>query len=470
MSCFHGSIGSSELVDKVRQTIQESQMLPIPAKVVVAVSGGADSVALLHALWVLRNELYLSLIVAHLNHGLRGEEADKDAVFVEDLAARLNLPAVVEKVNVRKIRMDMRIGLEETAREVRYSFLERVAEDTGADRIAVAHTADDQAETILHNIIRGTGPNGLSGMPIVRNKIIRPMINVFRSEVEAYLKEIHLDWRTDETNFSLDFTRNRIRRQLIPLIEEQFNSRIKESLLNLSCLVKDEAAVVADAAAEAFKASVKEVGKDKVVFDADKLRKLPRALLRRCLRQAIEQVKGDLRDIEYSQIEWILEHLFKFDGFTLTLPTGQIYGQLKAGELIIFRRVPPRKVDIQYKLVVPGETKIPELGVVLETKLGPKLTPPQTPYQATLDPNKIVGQLIVRTWRPGDRMVPFGMKGHKKLQDIFTDMKIPRSERGLIPVVADEDKIVWVAGIATSEQTKITPETPLVLWIEVKPL
>lgn len=435
-------------------------------RVIVAVSGGADSVALLYALWMMKDEFNLDLIAAHMNHGIRGEDADRDALFVQELAARLEIASVVEKVDVPAFRKRARLGLEEAARKVRYDFLEGIAADAGAARIAVAHTADDQVETILLNIIRGTGPDGISGMPAVRGKIIRPLINVLRADVEAYLEENGLSWTTDITNLTLDHTRNRVRLQLIPLLEEQFNPRVKDALLSLSKLARDESDAVKAATELEFTAAAKEAGHESVVLDASLLRNLPRALLRRCIRKAIEMVKGDLKDVEYVQTERIADNVAAGEDVALTLPSGKVYARIIKDELRIFRIVEPAKVEAERELKISGRTEVPELGVLFETKFVHANVRPERPSQAVIDPKKIKGKLTVRTWRRGDRILPFGMTGHKKLQDLFTDAKTPRKERGLVSVIADEEKIVWVAGYTVSELVRVTDETCPALWIE----
>jgi tRNA(Ile)-lysidine synthase len=453
----------------VRSTISRYAMTQPGETVVVGVSGGADSVALLHALWSLRQELQTDLVVAHLNHGIRGEDSDRDAEFVRGLAARLDVPSVVEKVDLPGLRKQMRLGMEEVARKVRYDFLERIATSAQAARIAVAHTADDQVETVLLNIIRGAGPEGLRGMPAVRGKIIRPLIDLFRSDVEAYLRENDLKWRTDATNLDPAYARNRVRLELIPFLEEKFNPRIRDVLLSLSRLAAEEAEVVRAEAEKAFESAVKEAGRESVAFDAAVLRGSERALVRRCLRMAIETVKGDLRDVEYGQVERIVGKLESGEDFGLTLPSGRVYASLARGRLLIYRRTDARRVEVRRKLAVPGRTEVPELSIAIETRLVPKTARPLLPSQAVVDSSKLSGPLVVRTWKPGDRMVPLGMAGHKKLQDLFTDRKVPREERGRIPIVADDEKIVWVVGVATSELVKVTDKTDAALWLECLP-
>jgi len=459
-----------DFLSTVRSTVSRYGMIRPGETVVVAVSGGADSVALLHSLWRLREELGIDLVAAHLNHGIRGEEAERDAEFVQALAAQLGVPSVVEKAHVPQTAREMRLGVEEAARKARYEFLDRTALSSHAARIAVAHTADDQVETVLLNIIRGAGPDGLAGMPAVRGKVVRPLIELFRADVESYLRENRLSWRTDLTNFEAEHTRNRVRLELIPLLEQRFNPRVKEAVLTLSKLAADEAEVVRSAAEQAFRGVSIKAGLCSVELDAAALLGLSKAVARRCLRMAIEMVKGDLRDVEYAQVERVLDVLSLGRGFVITLPSGRVYAKLAGGVLQVFRKRRVERIEVVREIEAPGRTAVPELGVELEASLVPAETRPESRWEAVVDPAKIAGRLIVRTWRPGDSMIPLGMTGHKKLQDLFTDRKVPRDERVRVPVIADDEKIVWVAGLAVSEEAKVTGGARQGLLIQCWPI
>lgn len=461
---------NNALVEKVRETIARYRMIERGDTVIVAVSGGADSVALLHVLNTLRDELDMNLVVAHMNHCIRGADSDQDALFVEALSTKLGIPYVIETTDVPAIRKQMHVGIEEAARKVRYDFLEQVAKSCDAKRVAVAHTADDQAETVLLNIIRGAGLEGLSRMPYVRGRIIRPLMEISKSQVEAYLKENGLAWRVDESNLDQNYARNRVRHRLVPLLRDEFNPRVKEALVTLSKLACDESDIVSQAAQGVFESTTKEVGPKSVIFDADMLAGNPRAIQRRCIRMAIEIVKGDLRDVEYVQVERIIDCLEYGEEFTLTLPSGKVYAGLSCGNLAIFRRVSPKKVEVEREINLPGKTEVPELGVMIVTDFASRASRPETLQQAVIDSAKIVGKLVVRTWRTGERMSPLGMVGSKKLQDIFIDKKIPQSRRGLIPIISDQEKIVWIAGVTVSEQVKIDDATLNAVLIECKSL
>lgn len=456
--------------EAVSSAIAQHLMLEGGETVVAAVSGGADSVALLHVLMSLKDKLSIEVVAAHLNHCIRSKDAEEDSRFVEEIAARLGIASVVGKIDVPKLSKELRTGLEDAARRARYDFLQEVTKNTGASKIAVAHTVDDQVETVLLNIIRGTGLDGLAGMPAVRDNIIRPLINVSRADVEEYLRALGETWRTDSTNLDTSYSRNRVRLELIPYIEEHLNPRVRKAVASLSSLAKDDAKVVRDLAQQAFESIATHISKDRVAIDATKLRQLARAIQRRCVRNAVEIVKGDLRDLEFDQVERIIDSVDVSMPFNLTLPSGEVYAALVDDELSIFRIVEPQKIEVVRQIFFPGSTKVPELGVIIDAAAVDPKTRPSTPFEVVLDTAKLAGPLYVRTWEPGDRIQPLGMSGHKKLQNLFTDRKIPRFERSRTPIITDDQKIVWVAGIAASELAKVSEDTVIAVKLTCSPL
>src|SRR5690606_7110870 len=228
------------VMDRVLETARRCRMWAPGDRIVVAVSGGPDSVALLHVLTRLKDQESLDLVVAHLNHRLRGRSADEDAAFVGSLAERWGLPAVVEEADVARMARQRGVGIQEAAREARYAFFSRVAEAWGAARIALAHHADDQVETVLFRLIRGTGTRGLAGIPPVRGPIIRPLIDVSREDIVAYCRRHRLPYRTDPSNRDMRYRRNRIRWELIPLLEERYNPRVREAIVRMARILRDE--------------------------------------------------------------------------------------------------------------------------------------------------------------------------------------------------------------------------------------
>ena len=314
------------LEQQVLQFIQEHRLMSSHQPLLVAVSGGPDSVCLLHILSDLKDELGIGLHVAHLNHQLRGAESETDAQYVSDLARRLGIPATVERRDVKSYQTQAHISLEEAAREVRYTFLAQVARSIGADRVAVGHTIDDHIETILMHLVRGTGTRGLRGLqPYAEWKsktdsltIIRPLLQVSREETAGYCHRHHLRPRIDASNLSLSPLRNRIRHQLLPLLRS-YNPRVDDALLRSASIASDDIAFLAQETAQAWD-EIAQQQENTIILDKERFRQLPSALKRHLLRTAIEKLLGNIMDIETRHIEEIMAALDKPAGKRLSLP------------------------------------------------------------------------------------------------------------------------------------------------------
>ena len=431
-------------------------MLDTGDTVLVAVSGGADSVAMLHALHTQSDELRITLHVAHLNHGIRGEESDADEQFVRGLAERLGLPITVERVSVPEIRAEMRAGEEEAARAVRYRFLQKTAAELGCGKIAVGHTADDRAESVLLNIVRGTGIEGLGSIRPVNGNVVRPLIDTWRSEVEAYIAENGLEYRIDASNLDTAYARNRVRHELIPLIESGFNPQVKQALVRLAEIAASQNDLMERLAENAAVAAA--YGSS---FDARLLAELPDALQRQIVRAEIERVKGDLADVTFEQIGRVIEALRSGEDFTIALPTGDIYAERRGSDFRIGPRETPPKIEpFDRPISVPGKTEAPEVGLTIFVEVLESVETTQVrPNVALIDAGKLRGALRVRNARPGDRIKPFGMRGTKKLQDVFVDAKIAQAERARAAVVVDDEKLLWVVGVIASDDARVTDST-----------
>lgn len=448
-------VSNCNAMDILAAAIKHRMFLP-GETVLIAVSGGPDSVAMLHALLSRREEFGITIHIAHLNHGIRGEAADIDEEFVRALAQEWNLPVTVERVDVPALRRKLRMGEEEAARQARYEFLRRTANKIGASKIAVGHTADDRAESVLMNVIRGTGIEGLGALRPVAGNIVRPLLDTWRSDIEAYIRENQLPFRIDESNLDLAYTRNRVRHELVPLLEKHYNPRIKNALVRLAEIAQSAADFIECAALDA-------VGKItyRGAIDAEMLCDLPEALRYQIVRSEIERIKGDLRDVEFEQIDRVVRMLGSGDDFTITLPSGKIYAVRRGNEFrIVEKEQLPEVEPFEIELNVPGRTQIPQIGLVIEAERIESPQPEKTPPDVVLIPeDAICGTLRIRSIRPGDRIIPFGMRESKKLQDVFVDKKVPRAKRALAGVVVDDEKILWVVGIVASEVTRITERT-----------
>jgi tRNA(Ile)-lysidine synthase len=432
------------------------QMFQPGDKVLVAVSGGPDSVAMLHALHTYSQELCITLHIAHFNHSLRGNESDEDESFVSELACALKLPITVEHGDVKAFQRDAKLSLEEAARELRYNFLHKCALETHSNKIAVGHTADDRVETVLLNVLRGTGIEGLAAMRSVSGCIVRPLIETWRAEILEYLQINNLSYRLDSSNLDTSYTRNRIRLELMPLLEREYNTQTKAALLRLAKVAERYVDVVEQCAIEAALAVEYEFS-----LDARLLGDLPMGLAAEVIRNEIRRAKGNLKDVELEHIDQILAAISERRDFAIELPEGNIVVEKQGHDIRIGPRQAIKQAEpFDVELAVPGRTYISALGITIQAELLdtiPRLT--VRPNVAILDADKVRGKLRIRNLRSGDRIVPFGMQNSKKLQDVFVDKKIPIWERCRAAVITDDEKILWAVGVVASDSAKVTDET-----------
>lgn len=429
--------------------------------IVVAISGGPDSTALLHALAALRDELGVRLVAAHLNHGFRGAESDGDAEYVRVLCKSLGVPCYCELVDVPALRRRRHLSAQAAAREVRHAFLRRVASDVGARLIALGHTRDDRIETVLLNILRGSGLDGLAGIAAYDPPLIRPLLDVSRAETEAYCALYDLQPRHDSSNSKTDYRRNRLRAELLPHLASYYNQCIGDSLLRLSELASADTALLNTLAQEALRKVTLRAERDELLLDAAGVAELPLALRRRVLRSAIEGVRGDLRDVGMEATERILNALVEGRQRTEILPSGEQVGVEVASlpPTVRVRRLNPavEQLPWRYALEIPGAIEIPQAELVLAAK---RISAPFETFDGEWAKQKtllyalpeITLPLTVRSWQPGDRIRPRGLGGSKKLQDLYTDRKIRGEDRLRFPVLIDATgRVLAVIGLQADE-------------------
>jgi tRNA(Ile)-lysidine synthase len=470
-----------DIEQKVLEFIRRNNLVSAGQKLLVAVSGGPDSVCLLHILFRLREELNIELHAAHLNHLLRGAESVADAGYVTELCHRLGIPATVEEEDVAAYQAQNRLSLEEAAREVRYRFLARTARDVGAGRVAVGHTADDHTETILLHIIRGTGTRGLRGLQPLTSwrfsgldiTLVRPLLEVTREETVEYCRLHRLEPRSDSSNESLSFLRNRVRHELLPLLRE-YNPAISSSLNRLSRTAGDELAFLDRECVRQWDSLIQRQN-DSLIIEKKGLLNLSPALQRHLLRLAIENLLGSLKDIETRHIEEIMDSLAKPAGKQVSLPGGLVFS-IDYRHFSIGRNpddlVPFPELEGEFPLQIPGETVIPgwtiqatitthegKTPVSVESAAGPE-------YDARMDADIAGSALILRAYLPGDRFQPLGMGQTKKVGEFMLDSRIPRSWRKSIPLICSPRQILWVVGCRIDERAKVTENTQRVLTLK----
>jgi len=439
---------------------------------VVGVSGGSDSVCLLHILSELRQALGVSLHVAHLDHMLRGMDSAADALYVTELAERLSVPATIQTRDVEAYRKEKHLSLEQAAREVRYDFYGDVAQSVNAERIVLGHTEDDQVETVLMHVMRGTGLAGLRGMqPMTRWQgrggtlwLLRPLLEVTRVETEGYCREYGLEPRTDVSNYSPAFLRNRIRHEVIPLLQS-CSRGVGAALLRTARAADDDLSFL-DGEVGMVWGRVVTVQPNGILLNTSGLLSLHPSLQRHLLRRVVGEILGDLADIHAVHIEVMMDALSKQAGKKLSLSRGLVF--LVGYETCLVTRgghetcpLPP--LEGEHRLNVPGDT------VIAGWKARARIMEPGSMaegFKACLDFDRVGADLAVRGRRAGDRFHPLGMAEPKKLQDFMVDAKIPRDWRDRVPLVCSTQGIVWVVGWRIAEWVKVTDTTKRVLCLE----
>jgi tRNA(Ile)-lysidine synthase len=449
------------LLQQVQLTIRDHRMLERGHTLLIAVSGGADSMVLLHTLWHLREPLAIELVVAHLNHQMRASAA-ADARFVEATARDLGLLCICATIDVPTYQRQHKLSPEDSARRARYAFLRATAKRHGADRIAVGHTADDQAETLLLHLLRGSGLRGLGGIPPVRGTIIRPLIRVHRPEILRYLHTHRLRFRVDPSNRQRRYTRNRIRLDLLPQLRRHYNPRLVQALCTTTQLLAADEAALQAVASERLLAARLPTAPDQLHIPMRALTSQPLALLRRMLREALHEVTGHLQGFTHTHIAAVVGLLQTGAGTKwLALPHG-VVAERRYDVLVIHRPLPRVGVGLAERLPVPGECRLDALGVTIASDLLPRLAaavPFPTGDVAWCDAERLGGEACVRTRWPGARFHPLGSPYAKKLKAFLIDAKIPRTLRDRLPLVTTPAGIAWVAGVRPAEWAKVTPAT-----------
>ncbi|RII27380.1 MAG: tRNA lysidine(34) synthetase TilS [Geobacter sp.] len=448
--------------------IREYGLFPKGGRVVVAVSGGADSVALLDLLANLP-EFGLSLVVAHLNHLLRGSESDGDEAFVVRLAGVYGLPMETRRVDVRELARRQRLSLEEAGRVARYAFFDEVAASHGAHCVALAHHADDQAETVLLRLLRGAAGSGLSAMlpRSADGRYVRPFLRVTRREIEEYLAARKLSFRTDSSNIDTGFLRNRVRHELLPLLAG-YNANIASRLAATAEVLANDEEFLEQAVATAF-ARHGSFERMEARLLMTGLTTESRGLRLRLYRHALRLVRGDLARIGFTHLQSI-DRLVRgaASGSSLNLPGG--CRVIKSYDHLVFTLGDDEILPADWEVMVdgPGSYRLPG-GSVLVIEPSTRDTAPQaaSPKVTFLDRQRAPFPWLVRNFRPGDRFVPQGMTGRKKVKELFIDDKIPRDRRWRIPLVFSMKDLVWVAGVRACAGARLTPGTVDVLKVEI---
>ena len=438
-------------------------------RVLVAVSGGADSLALLHLLSHAREDHGCEVVAVHVHHGMRGASAEADVGFLEETCREWNVPLEVVRADVPRLAREHRISVEEAGRDARYKAFGDVAARRGCERVATAHTADDQAETVLMRLFRGAGLDGLAGIPRRRPlragepspEVVRPLLNVWRRDIEAYCQAHKLEPRLDVTNLDRRYRRSRIRLELIPKLEE-YDPHLKRHLVRLAAQAASEKELLhAQAQALYGRSAIRSTALGyELGLSVAELGTAPPALVRRVIRLAFRELRLPDMDREAEFVERVSERVSGERRAPLDLP-GKRLRVVREKDAIWFvladRRtlLPPSEVEVSV-----GETWLPEWGFKFKVAATKRPTDArQPPDRVYVDEQTVNGSLVLRPPRRGDRFTPLGSPGSRLLSDVFTDKKVPRAERERWPVIVDETGIVWVVGLAVADRCRVTEMT-----------
>lgn len=456
------------MLESAYQTIKKYNMIQTGDFIVIGLSGGADSVSLFHFLCSLKSEYNLNLIAVHIHHGIRGKEADDDAGFVNSLCSKYNVPCEIYKIDLHKEAQSLKMTEEEAGRFKRYQIFNKVLKKYKAVKIAVAHNMNDQAETVIMRIFRGTGLKGLTGIPPIRDNIIRPLIECSRDDIEEYCTFYNLEYKKDYTNDMAIYTRNKIRLQLIPYIEQNFNKSIIKTLSNMSLILKEDDNYIENEANKYYNCCIISQNQNSLKLDIAKLNQYQLVIQKRILRLSIYNLIYDLHDIESIHMESILKLINGETGKKINI-TNNLVAEKQYKILHIYKNTIIKCDNYCYTLNL-DETYINELNIKIKLKIESNNNLYKIPkglYTKVFDYDKIVGRLKVRNRIPGDKIYLKGI-GTKKLKDFFIDIKLPKDKRDIIPLIVDDNNIIWVVGYRTNSFYNIDSNTKRAIFISIE--
>jgi tRNA(Ile)-lysidine synthase len=446
-----------EIVDRFEATLINRKLLSKGDRILVALSGGPDSMALLHLFIRLKSKYDLTIAAAHLDHAIRPASA-KDQEFCLKTCQALHIKLHSKRLNIAALAKRNGISIEEAGRQARYAFFDTLANKYRYTKIATGHTLDDSVETVLFNLTRGTGLSGLSGIPRQRGQIVRPLLDFEKSELLSWLKAVKAKYVRDTSNRLLDYSRNRIRLKILPEFEK-INSAAKSNIARLSEIISEELEFIRGFTVSAYEDVLFESGNGKIVLDLGKLVQYDKSLRKKVLQEAFSNLCGKMGNLSSQDLSRALGIIDGKSGGRAPLTQG-IYIEKSQGRLAILKA---SSQPAELKLLIPGITRIHDRSirarVISKSEMG---NFGLGNYNIYLDREKMKN-ITVRFSRPGDKIRPLGMKGHRLLSDIFIDCKIPEFEREAVPLILSDQKIAWIAGIMISDDFKITENTREVL-------
>ncbi len=456
---------------KFLETIKKYRMLEKGQKVSVGVSGGPDSVALFHLIYSLKNELGLKTVgIFHVNHMLRDEDSDKDQIFVENLAKQFQVPISIGRVNVRDLKRHYHYSQEEAARIGRFHYMRDEARRQGVDRIALGHTQDDQAETVLMRIIRGTGLRGFQAIrPVLiypETTFVRPLIDFRKDELIDYLRLEKLSYRIDASNYSTRFLRNRVRIELLPELEKNYNPRIKEILARLPEAIGMDISFLDDITDQQYQRALKGAEDEEIFLSKEVLKQLPEAIQYRIFNKSISILDNNV-ELDFFHWNEIRKAMTDQTHFQISLPEDMVI-TFERKEVQIRKKLQEPVASYQYQLKENERIYVKEVNLNFSCELFDKriykVKKDDRRYEI-FDFNKIKFPITIRNRRPGDLFQPLGMTGKKKLKDFLIDRKVPAREKRNLPLFVSSGKIFWAYGLGISNDVAVTDRTKKFLKI-----
>lgn len=452
----------------VKKNILDKNLISPGDNILIGLSGGPDSVFLFHNLRKLKDVLSFNLYASHINHMYRGKDAQHDEDFVRSLCLQYDIRLFVKRKNATEYAHELKVTEEEAGRILRYNFFRENLKEVGGGKIAIAHNLNDQAETVLQRIIRGSGIDGLSAMSFAKEDLIRPMLNVTRKEIEKYLKDNNFESCIDITNTQAIYGRNKIRLNLIPYLEKNFNPNIQNSLYRMSETMERDKKIIEKYIELKFNEVLLEANENKVVLNLNKLKQMEEGENGRIIRRSIEQLKGNTVNIEMKHIDYSIDFIKNgktgkkinlSEGFTIEI----------SYDNFIINKIVENIPSFKYNIVLEAPVNISEAGKILFCKVMNASEVDITDKNSiNLDYDLIKGNLIVRNRLAGDAMIPCGTTWNKKIKDIFMDMKIPAEERDRKLIIADDDNILWLEGFRIHNSFKVSSSTKKILNITIR--